>query len=41
MSKVKEGYALGTEVDESDSFDTITALVAEGTCVHFNLNFHF
>ncbi|KAJ5351905.1 hypothetical protein N7541_002721 [Penicillium brevicompactum] len=29
MSEVKEGYALGAEVDESDSFDTITALVAE------------
>lgn len=37
MSKVKEidekqqpGYVLGTEVDETSSFDTITALVAEG-----------
>jgi hypothetical protein len=37
MSKTKEidekqqpGHVLGTEVDESISFDTITALVAEG-----------
>jgi hypothetical protein len=35
MSKVKDekhqsGYVLGTELDGSDSFDTITALVAEG-----------
>lgn len=37
MSEVKEGYALGAEVDESDSFDTITALVAEGTCLCFQL----
>ncbi|CAG7983115.1 unnamed protein product [Penicillium salamii] len=29
MSKEKEGYALDTQADESDSFDTITALVAE------------
>jgi hypothetical protein len=37
MSKIKEidekqqpGYVLGSEVDESSSLDTITALVAEG-----------
>jgi hypothetical protein len=29
--KKEPGYALGTEVDGSDSIDTITALVAEGT----------
>lgn len=28
--KKQAGYALGTEVDGSDSFDTINALVAEG-----------
>lgn len=33
MSKEQKetGYALGTEVDGSASFDTITALIAEGT----------
>lgn len=29
--KKEPGYALGTEVDGSDSFDTINALIAEGT----------
>lgn len=42
MSKIKEvdeknqpGYVLGTEVDDSSSLDTITALVAEGTAKLF------
>lgn len=28
--KKESGYVLGTEVDESDSFDAINALVAAG-----------
>lgn len=32
--KKEPGYVLGTETDGTDSFDTITALVAAGTdCV--------
>lgn len=33
----KAGYALGTEVDVSSSFDTINALVAEGSFNHLCL----
>lgn len=29
--KKEPGYVLGTETDGTDSFDTITALVAAGT----------